>query len=667
MPTRTKHMDEISEELEALQSEVAALGLKQDKIQDQMDLVNNRLQTVDSLEKQLGKVELLVENNSKVHQEIFNILREMRSENPSPPSPVSQAETTVVVPQRQNQPAQPETRERELANQGTTVVQQRVQQFQGQSSGTARNEGQQAPTLGNTAVQYQSDRAIQFMKSISKGPKLDFPSFSGENPLGWIRQVNKYFQLAQTPDECKVDLALTYIIGRADNWVRSAQMDNKALLWQEFCRALCYRFADSSIYEVLEKFHNLKQNTLSVAAYTDKFEEIMAVVRDEHPYLQENYYIVSFVNGLKPSIRCNLRPQRPTTLSQAYWLARDYESGLQAKYQSYQDKQLQYHSSQQHKATIPAAPNLHVPQAAPATKKPGVCWRCNGPWAPGHKCKQAPAIHAITGENEITNLSPGEEAQLAVLAAEGHLTETTADCMHISAQAVSGNPSSSTLAAHISIGGRQGVASTDTGSTNTFIDLKFALKVKCPLINTPTKKVTVAGGGSLTSGACAQSLKFRIGQETFCNDLTVLELQGYDVVIGCDMLKKHSPISMDFEERTVTFTKDKATQVTFPDCTSTEPPKVITAEKMDKILDSGAVGFAMSLHFMTTGHLPLVQEEHTPEDILQVLEQYKGQFQEPTELPPKRECDHAIPLKENSTPPNVRPYRVPHLQKNEME
>ena len=86
------------------------------------------------------------------------------------------------------------------------------------------------------------------MKSISKGPKLDFPSFSGENPLGWIKQVNKYFQLAQTPNECKVDLSLTYITGRADNWVRSAQMDNKALSWQEFCRALCDRFADSSIY-----------------------------------------------------------------------------------------------------------------------------------------------------------------------------------------------------------------------------------------------------------------------------------------------------------------------------------------------------------------------------------------------------------------------------------
>lgn len=113
--------------------------------------------------------------------------------------------------------------------------------------------------------------------------------------------MNKFFQLAQTLDECKVDLALTYIIGRADNWIKSAQLDNTKLPWEDFCHLLCDRFADSGIYEILEKFHSLKQNTLSVAAYTDKFEEIMAVVRDEHPYLQEHYYVVSFVNGLKPS------------------------------------------------------------------------------------------------------------------------------------------------------------------------------------------------------------------------------------------------------------------------------------------------------------------------------------------------------------------------------
>uniref|UniRef100_A0A8R7UXQ1 Reverse transcriptase domain-containing protein n=1 Tax=Triticum urartu TaxID=4572 RepID=A0A8R7UXQ1_TRIUA len=36
-------------------------------------------------------------------------------------------------------------------------------------------------------------------------------------------------------------------------------------------------------------------------------------------------------------------------------------------------------------------------------------------------------------------------------------------------------------------------------------------------------------------------------------------------------------------------------------------------------------------------------------------------------MPPLRECDHAIPLKAGTDPPRVRPYRVPHQQKAEME
>lgn len=42
-------------------------------------------------------------------------------------------------------------------------------------------------------------------------------------------------------------------------------------------------------------------------------------------------------------------------------------------------------------------------------------------------------------------------------------------------------------------------------------------------------------------------------------------------------------------------------------------------------------------------------------------------FEEPKQMPPVRECDHAIPLKEGSEPPMIRPYRVPHMQKTEME
>lgn len=122
-----------------------------------------------------------------------------------------------------------------------------------------------AVNTSNVGIQYKSERASQLMKSAAKGPKMDFPCFNGDNSLGWIRQVNKYFELAQAPHECKVNLAQTYIVGRTNNWIRSAKLQNVEKPWEQLCRFLCERFAESNIYEMLEKFNLVKQLTLSVS------------------------------------------------------------------------------------------------------------------------------------------------------------------------------------------------------------------------------------------------------------------------------------------------------------------------------------------------------------------------------------------------------------------
>lgn len=47
----------------------------------------------------------------------------------------------------------------------------------------------------------QGEKSNEFMKSIAKGLRLEFPVFEGDNPLGWIRQCDKYFELARVPEE----------------------------------------------------------------------------------------------------------------------------------------------------------------------------------------------------------------------------------------------------------------------------------------------------------------------------------------------------------------------------------------------------------------------------------------------------------------------------------
>jgi hypothetical protein len=67
---------------------------------------------------------------------------------------------------------------------------------------------------------YENEMRTNFLKSITKGPRMDFPRFEGDNPVGWIRQCEKYFQMAAAPEEYKVHLAQLYFVGKVDVWLR---------------------------------------------------------------------------------------------------------------------------------------------------------------------------------------------------------------------------------------------------------------------------------------------------------------------------------------------------------------------------------------------------------------------------------------------------------------
>jgi hypothetical protein len=56
-----------------------------------------------------------------------------------------------------------------------------------------------------------------------------------------------------------------------------------------------------------------------------------------------------------------------------------------------------------------------------------------------------------------------------------------------------------------------------------------------------------------------------------------------------------------------------------------------------------------------------------PAKIQVLLEQVHVLFEEPNGLPPSRACDHEIPLVPGANPVNIRPYRYPPAQRDEIE
>jgi hypothetical protein len=126
------------------------------------------------------------------------------------------------------------------------------------------------------------------------------------------------------PNEDRVKIVVMYVKGWAEYWWRGTGCNANIIPWHQFVRMLEDRFYDRSAYEVIGEFHNLKQ-TGSVNEYVDKFEELVGLVRRNNPTLPEEYFICSFVSGLKGYIQHHLQCHRPAALTQAYWFAKRLE------------------------------------------------------------------------------------------------------------------------------------------------------------------------------------------------------------------------------------------------------------------------------------------------------------------------------------------------------
>jgi hypothetical protein len=92
-------------------------------------------------------------------------------------------------------------------------------------------------------------------------------------------------------------------------------------------------------------------------------------------------------------------------------------------------------------------------------------------------------------------------------------------------------------------------------------------------------------------------------------------------------------------------------------------PEFISSHRMEKMLKKGHSGVIAQLHVIQATETPLV-----PHDLQALLYKHQMVFYTPQGLPPSRGVhDHSIPLVPGSLPPNIRPYRHPFSQKNEIE
>ncbi|KAE8662761.1 hypothetical protein F3Y22_tig00113145pilonHSYRG00200 [Hibiscus syriacus] len=308
----------------------------------------------------------------------------------------------------------------------------------------------------------------------------------------------------------------------------------------------------------------------------------------------------------------------------------------------------------------PTRPSLHKTLPPPRTLHPDSITRPrnelseekDSPWSersqPPPAAKQnneegkLPCLVTVHGNNEAIATDPVEEE------------------LEISINAIIWLIGHHTLRIEGHISGRPLNILIDSGSTHSFITGQWS-KEGVELEQTHPLTITVANGEKLYSSAMSKKLKWGMQGSQFEHDFRVLTLEGSDMVLGVDWMKKYSPLLMDFNNMTMSFKKD-GEEITLRGKQNSPTVKVISDSKLQKLM--GKNNDITGEIFMLSGE---VRTNMVPVELQSLLEEYSVVFEEPKGMPPPREHDHSIILKEGTEAVDIRPYRMPYHQKSEVE
>lgn len=178
-------------------------------------------------------------------------------------------------------------------------------------------------------------------------------------------------------------------------------------------------------------------------------------------------------------------------------------------------------------------------------------------------------------------------------------------------------------------------------------------------------RVVVGNGNEIACHHLCSVVDITIQNHVFTVDLHILSLCGADLVLGVQWLKSLGPILNDYNLLTMKFIHE-GKSIELKGNIKAHSHTISPTQLRRIIQNNGASAF---FHIrILDPDLPSNQPNTTSHpELTQILTKYSSLFQTPTTLPPSRNTNHAIHLLPNSNPINVRPYRYPYFQKQEIE
>nr|XP_016495663.1 PREDICTED: uncharacterized protein LOC107814725 isoform X3 [Nicotiana tabacum] len=570
-----------------------------------------------------------------------------------------------------------------------------------------------AENSGNQGGDGQREGFQPQFRDETRPRRLELPLFSGDNPYGWLNRAECYFHFNGIDDKDKLEAAAVCLEGRALNWFQWWETRTPVVTWDVFRVAILQRFTPSQLGNLYEVLIGLQQ-TGSVAQYREDFELLSAPLKDA----DDEVLMGIFINGLREEIKAELRLSKLGTLTQIMDQSQRIEEKNWAISQAHLPRHMrialprgpthfpvtdnnrtgsttsphvrvattpfnsarttittvpqQFHE-QKRGEIVPAAPETFA-RCGGAYKRlsdaeyqdklrKGLCFCCDEKYGPNHRCnlKQLNLLIVAAEDDQEGGINEQTEEVISVGIDQLNVLGQTEPqkLMQLSLHSIAGFTSKKSLKVWGTILGKKVIVLIDSGASTNFISCTVAEALRLKQTETKPFLVEVGNGQHVKSMGSCKEVELWIDEMRLIQDYFLFDLGSADVVLGIEWLETLGDIQANFKTLTLKFEIEGQTRVVRSDpslCKS-----VASLKNLFKALQKDAEGYYVDLNELT------VREEQENLDLQQLLEEFGTLFEEPKGLPPSRSHDHAIQLKTGTSPPNIRPYRYPHYQKNEIE
>lgn len=174
-----------------------------------------------------------------------------------------------------------------------------------------------------------------------------------------------------------------------------------------------------------------------------------------------------------------------------------------------------------------------------------MCFKCGDKYFPGHQCKVK--VQMLLGQEELMSEEISvDKGESVTQVSEGEVvTEEAIVSMHVT----SSNPQISTMRFKGQIGNTLVIALVDSESTHIFIDPVVLKGQKCNIVATNPMTVMVANRERMATNSKCALIKFTIQGQKCTGELKLLQIRGYDIILGLDWLSKLGPMKIDWRNK----------------------------------------------------------------------------------------------------------------------